>query len=262
MRPPLVPPARPDSSLHAPPSPAAHSPHPQTAEMYPVPPAKETQGLTDRYIGSWLKTGRVKREDVVIATKVRGGGASPPCGTAANTHALRWQQGPLQPARRSFGQLPFAARSLHPLRARQPPPCPPAAGQRLQRAKLLCAPPPQADARHTSSRNLANAAAACRHPCAPPQVSGYSVQNSYVRSPPETTRVTAKQVQQSVDASLARLGVDHVDLLQIHWSAVRGPRAAREAALPLGRTRAGAQSSGAVACRCAAPGHAFVPRCM
>jgi aryl-alcohol dehydrogenase-like predicted oxidoreductase len=39
--------------------------------MYPVPPAKETQGRTDLYIGSWLKTGRVKREDVVIATKVR-----------------------------------------------------------------------------------------------------------------------------------------------------------------------------------------------
>jgi aryl-alcohol dehydrogenase-like predicted oxidoreductase len=38
--------------------------------MYPVPPAKETQGRTDLYIGSWLKTGRVKREDIVLATKV------------------------------------------------------------------------------------------------------------------------------------------------------------------------------------------------
>jgi aryl-alcohol dehydrogenase-like predicted oxidoreductase len=38
--------------------------------MYPVPPVKETQGRTDQYIGSWLKTGRIKREDVVIATKV------------------------------------------------------------------------------------------------------------------------------------------------------------------------------------------------
>ncbi|KAI8471365.1 MAG: oxidoreductase [Monoraphidium minutum] len=88
-----------------------------TAEMYPVPPAKETQGRTDLYIGSWLKTGRVKREDIVLATKV----------------------------------------------------------------------------------------------------SGYSVQNAYVRSPPETTRVTAAQVKASVDASLQRLGVDHVDLLQVHW---------------------------------------------
>ncbi len=25
-----------------------------TAEMYPVPPRAETQGLTERYIGSWL----------------------------------------------------------------------------------------------------------------------------------------------------------------------------------------------------------------
>ena len=25
------------------------------AEMYPVPPKPETQGLTERYIGSWLK---------------------------------------------------------------------------------------------------------------------------------------------------------------------------------------------------------------
>jgi len=40
--------------------------------MYPVPPTKETQGRTDLYIGSWLKTGRVKREDIVLATKVGG----------------------------------------------------------------------------------------------------------------------------------------------------------------------------------------------
>lgn len=26
-----------------------------TAEMYPVPPRPETQGLTEKYIGSWLK---------------------------------------------------------------------------------------------------------------------------------------------------------------------------------------------------------------
>lgn len=39
------------------------------AEMYPVPPARETQGLTDKYISSWLKNR--KREDIVLATKVR-----------------------------------------------------------------------------------------------------------------------------------------------------------------------------------------------
>jgi aryl-alcohol dehydrogenase-like predicted oxidoreductase len=42
-----------------------------TAEMYPVMPRAETQGSTERFIGSWLKkTG--KRADVVLATKAAG----------------------------------------------------------------------------------------------------------------------------------------------------------------------------------------------
>ena len=42
-----------------------------TAEMYPVPPKANTQGLTEQYIGNWLaKSGR--REKVVLATKVAG----------------------------------------------------------------------------------------------------------------------------------------------------------------------------------------------
>lgn len=42
-----------------------------TAEMYPVMPRAETQGRTERYIGSWLKkTG--KRSDIILATKVAG----------------------------------------------------------------------------------------------------------------------------------------------------------------------------------------------
>lgn len=42
-----------------------------TAEMYPVPPRPETQGLTERYIGTWLKkTGC--RHDIVLATKAAG----------------------------------------------------------------------------------------------------------------------------------------------------------------------------------------------
>jgi aryl-alcohol dehydrogenase-like predicted oxidoreductase len=42
-----------------------------TAEMYPVQPSAETQGLTERYIGTWLKkSGR--RADVVLATKAAG----------------------------------------------------------------------------------------------------------------------------------------------------------------------------------------------
>jgi aryl-alcohol dehydrogenase-like predicted oxidoreductase len=44
-----------------------------TAEMYPVPPKAETQGLTETYIGSWLKR-RGRRDDVIIATKAAGPG--------------------------------------------------------------------------------------------------------------------------------------------------------------------------------------------
>lgn len=43
------------------------------AEMYPVPPKAETQGLTERYIGSWFKT-TGRRKDIVIASKVTGPG--------------------------------------------------------------------------------------------------------------------------------------------------------------------------------------------
>ncbi|SDS27186.1 aldo/keto reductase [Gramella sp. MAR_2010_147] len=44
-----------------------------TAEMYSVPARPETQGSTEKVIGTWLKkTGR--REDVVIASKVAGPG--------------------------------------------------------------------------------------------------------------------------------------------------------------------------------------------
>lgn len=41
------------------------------AEMYPVPPKPETQGLTERYIGTWLKATGL-RDKLVIATKVVG----------------------------------------------------------------------------------------------------------------------------------------------------------------------------------------------
>ncbi len=88
-----------------------------TAEMYPVPPKEETQGATDRYIASWLKKTTVKREDIILATKV----------------------------------------------------------------------------------------------------SGFSEQRAYVRKDADCCRVTPAQIEESVDASLQRLGVDHIDLLQIHW---------------------------------------------
>ena len=44
------------------------------AEIYPVPPRAETQGLTERYIGTWLQQ-RGGRDRVVLASKVAGPGA-------------------------------------------------------------------------------------------------------------------------------------------------------------------------------------------
>lgn len=92
-----------------------------TAEMYPVPPAEDTQGRTDQYIGTWLKKQRQhKREDIILASKV----------------------------------------------------------------------------------------------------SGRNDQNKYIRShlgQGITPRVTPDQIEDSVNRSLQRLGVDYVDLLQIHW---------------------------------------------
>jgi aryl-alcohol dehydrogenase-like predicted oxidoreductase len=85
-----------------------------TAEIYPVPPSKETQGNTDRYISTWLKTRR--REDIIVATKV----------------------------------------------------------------------------------------------------SGYGRQD-YLRADGSTPRVNEKNIVESVDSSLERLGTDYIDLLQIHW---------------------------------------------
>ncbi|KAG2449359.1 hypothetical protein HYH02_005513 [Chlamydomonas schloesseri] len=49
------------------------------------------------------------------------------------------------------------------------------------------------------------------------KVSGYSERTTWVRNPPRTTRVSREQIIESVDASLKRLQVDHIDLLQIHW---------------------------------------------
>lgn len=42
-----------------------------TAEMYPVPPKPDTQGLTERYIGTWLAK-RSDRDKIILATKVAG----------------------------------------------------------------------------------------------------------------------------------------------------------------------------------------------
>ena len=44
-----------------------------TAEMYAIPPKEETQGLTERIIGTWLSK-RKDREKIYVATKVAGPG--------------------------------------------------------------------------------------------------------------------------------------------------------------------------------------------
>jgi aryl-alcohol dehydrogenase-like predicted oxidoreductase len=43
-----------------------------TAEMYPVPPRAETQGRTEAYIGSWLKSRPGVRDKIILASKVAG----------------------------------------------------------------------------------------------------------------------------------------------------------------------------------------------
>jgi aryl-alcohol dehydrogenase-like predicted oxidoreductase len=47
------------------------------AEMYPVPPRAETQGSTERYIGTWLAQHRSAREKIVLATKIAGPARQP-----------------------------------------------------------------------------------------------------------------------------------------------------------------------------------------
>jgi aryl-alcohol dehydrogenase-like predicted oxidoreductase len=42
-----------------------------TAEMYPVPPRAETQGATERFIGSWFKKSG-KRSEIILASKIAG----------------------------------------------------------------------------------------------------------------------------------------------------------------------------------------------
>ncbi|RZF30355.1 NADP(H)-dependent aldo-keto reductase [Paraburkholderia sp. UYCP14C] len=48
-----------------------------TAEMYPVPPRAETQGSTERYIGTWLAQHKSAREKIVLASKIAGPARQP-----------------------------------------------------------------------------------------------------------------------------------------------------------------------------------------
>ena len=45
-----------------------------TAEMYPIPPARKTQGATEKILGSWLAKNKAKRAGLVIASKIAGPG--------------------------------------------------------------------------------------------------------------------------------------------------------------------------------------------
>lgn len=49
-----------------------------TAEMYAVPPKKETYGLTEKYIGTWLKN--QDRSKIILATKIAGRTSNVPSG--------------------------------------------------------------------------------------------------------------------------------------------------------------------------------------
>lgn len=47
-----------------------------TAEMYAVPPSKDTYGVTETQIGNWLEKNPAKRQDIVLASKITGNGVS------------------------------------------------------------------------------------------------------------------------------------------------------------------------------------------
>jgi aryl-alcohol dehydrogenase-like predicted oxidoreductase len=45
-----------------------------TAEMYPVPPRKQTQGSTETIIGPWIEKNKARRDRFVLASKIAGPG--------------------------------------------------------------------------------------------------------------------------------------------------------------------------------------------
>ncbi len=63
-----------------------------TAEMYAIPPKPETQGSTERIIGSWFKA-RKNRDKVILATKVAG------------RSFMNWMRDDGSPARLTRGQM-------------------------------------------------------------------------------------------------------------------------------------------------------------
>ncbi|WP_289029757.1 aldo/keto reductase [uncultured Paraglaciecola sp.] len=47
-----------------------------TAELYPVPPAADKHGDTERIIGNWIATNPARRKDFILASKIAGPGLS------------------------------------------------------------------------------------------------------------------------------------------------------------------------------------------
>ena len=78
------------------------------AEMYPVPPRPETQGLTETYVGNWLAK-RGNREKLVIASTVSGPSRNNDAGIRPNQILDRFD-----PRRADEGKLPLALDSRPP----------------------------------------------------------------------------------------------------------------------------------------------------
>jgi aryl-alcohol dehydrogenase-like predicted oxidoreductase len=70
-----------------------------TAEMYASPPSPETQGSTERHIGSWLKKSG-KRQEIVLASKVAGRGTA--------FGGLSWMRPDGGPTRQTKAQIDYA----------------------------------------------------------------------------------------------------------------------------------------------------------
>lgn len=47
-----------------------------TAEMYAIPPTKDTYGKTEAIIGNWLSANPTRRDDIILASKIAGPGFS------------------------------------------------------------------------------------------------------------------------------------------------------------------------------------------
>ncbi|MCH6588622.1 MAG: aldo/keto reductase [Proteobacteria bacterium] len=77
------------------------------AEMYAVPPRAETQGSTERYVGSWLK--KQARDKQIIATKITApgrGGRRYGAGVKAHRPAATSLDGNSSPPSHSFANGP------------------------------------------------------------------------------------------------------------------------------------------------------------